>query len=218
MRKANASRLGGENVPGVESGKFLAPHGIAKGDIYVGEVGVTDWKTNFPDEEMPAVFRSTRCLQKLERVQGRAVALSRPRTWEATQCSLSDGGRVGRRESGEQDTFRSRLAPHQAVAERGLQGISDRTAACRVQAGRAGLTDSFASARKNPFMKAGCGKRLVCAADGGRRKEQSNEPPPTRQRGSGCNGRREGGSSTMNRADWQREEPEAQRKAEAFNR
>jgi hypothetical protein len=54
------------------SGKFLAPHGIAldsRGDIYVGEVGVTDWKTSFPDEDMPAVVRATRCLQKLERVQ-----------------------------------------------------------------------------------------------------------------------------------------------------
>jgi hypothetical protein len=66
------ARLGGEEGPGLESGKFLAPHGIAldsRGDIYVGEVGVTDWKTNFPDEEMPAVVRATRCLQKLERVQ-----------------------------------------------------------------------------------------------------------------------------------------------------
>ena len=51
------ARLGGENGPGVESGKFLAPHGLAldsSGDIYVGEVGVTDWKTSFPDEAMPA--------------------------------------------------------------------------------------------------------------------------------------------------------------------
>jgi hypothetical protein len=65
------ARLGGEEGPGLESGKFLAPHGIAldsKGDIYVGEVGVTNWKTSFPDDEMPAVVRATRCLQKLERV------------------------------------------------------------------------------------------------------------------------------------------------------
>src|SRR6266404_1801356 len=50
--------------------------------------------------------------------------------------------------------------------------ISDRTAAHRVQAGRAGLTDTFASGRESPFMKAGCGKtaRPVCAADGGQRK------------------------------------------------
>ena len=50
------ARLGGENGPGLETGKFLAPHGIAldsKGDIYVGEVGVTDWKTSFPDTPMP---------------------------------------------------------------------------------------------------------------------------------------------------------------------
>ena len=45
------ARLGGENGPGLRAGKFLAPHGIAldsRGDIYVGEVGVTDWKTSFP--------------------------------------------------------------------------------------------------------------------------------------------------------------------------
>ena len=66
------ARLGGGDGPGVTSGKFLAPHGIAldsKSDIYVGEVGVTDWKTSFPDEEMPAVVRVTRCLQKLERIR-----------------------------------------------------------------------------------------------------------------------------------------------------
>jgi len=64
------ARLGGENGAGLEAGKFLAPHGIAldsKGDIYVGEVGVTDWKTSFPDTPMPAMVR---CLQKLERVKG----------------------------------------------------------------------------------------------------------------------------------------------------
>src|SRR5258708_38874779 len=64
------------------------------------------------------------------------------------------------------------VAPRQAVAERSLEGMSDCTAAHRVQAGRAGLTDTFASGRKSPFMKAGCGKtaRPVCAADGGQRK------------------------------------------------
>jgi hypothetical protein len=62
------ARLGGEDGPGVEAGKFLAPHGVAldsKGDIYVGEVGVTNWKTDFPDTPMPSVLR---CLQKLERI------------------------------------------------------------------------------------------------------------------------------------------------------
>src|SRR3954466_5844856 len=62
------ARLGGENGPGLEAGKFLAPHGIAldsKGDIYLGEVGVTDWKTSFPDTPMPAIVR---CLQKLEKI------------------------------------------------------------------------------------------------------------------------------------------------------
>ena len=68
---ARIARLGGENGPGVESGKFLAPHGIAldsNGDIYVGEVGVTNWGTSFPDKEMPAEVRRSRCLQKLERI------------------------------------------------------------------------------------------------------------------------------------------------------
>jgi hypothetical protein len=49
----------------------LAPHGIAldsKGDIYVGEVGVTDWKTSFPDTPIPPTVKVTRCLQKLEKV------------------------------------------------------------------------------------------------------------------------------------------------------
>ena len=65
------ARLGGEEGPGVSSGKFLAPHGLARdsrGDIYVGEVGVTNWKASFGDQEMPAEVRATRCLQKLERV------------------------------------------------------------------------------------------------------------------------------------------------------
>src|SRR5438132_147694 len=64
---------GGENGPGLDVGKFLAPHGIAldsKGDIYLGEVGVTNWKTSFPDTPMPPVVR---CLQKLERVSAAAT-------------------------------------------------------------------------------------------------------------------------------------------------
>ena len=71
------ARLGGENGPGLETGKFLAPHGIAldsKGDIYVGEVGVTDWKTSFPDTPMPPEVRVTRCLQKLEKIPRRKIS------------------------------------------------------------------------------------------------------------------------------------------------
>jgi hypothetical protein len=62
------SRLGGEEGPGLESGRFLAPHGLAvdsKGDIYVGEVSYTNWSTSFPDKAMPRPLRS---LQKLARV------------------------------------------------------------------------------------------------------------------------------------------------------
>ena len=65
------ARLGGENGPGLEPGKFLAPHGVAldsKGDIYVGEVGVTDWKTSFADTPMPPELKVVRCLQKLEKI------------------------------------------------------------------------------------------------------------------------------------------------------
>jgi DNA-binding beta-propeller fold protein YncE len=66
------ARLGGENGPGFESGKFLAPHGLAidsHGDIYVGEVGVTNWSTSFPNTPMPPEVNISRCLQKLARVQ-----------------------------------------------------------------------------------------------------------------------------------------------------
>jgi hypothetical protein len=62
------ARLGGKDGPGLEPGKFLAPHGLAidsKGDIYVGEVSYTNWKTSFPDTPQPKTIRS---LQKLARV------------------------------------------------------------------------------------------------------------------------------------------------------
>jgi DNA-binding beta-propeller fold protein YncE len=65
------ARLGGEHGPGLESGKFLAPHGLAmdsRGDIYVGEVGVTNWSTSFPTTPMPPEVNISRCLQKLARV------------------------------------------------------------------------------------------------------------------------------------------------------
>ena len=46
----------------------MAPHGLAldsKGDIYVGEVAYTNWKSSFPGTPMPNHLRS---LQKLEKV------------------------------------------------------------------------------------------------------------------------------------------------------
>jgi hypothetical protein len=67
-RGKRVARLGGEHGAGLEAGRFLAPHGVAldsRGDIYVGEVGVTNWKTSFPDTPMP---KPLRCLQKLARV------------------------------------------------------------------------------------------------------------------------------------------------------
>ena len=63
------ARLGGKDGPGLEPGKFLAPHGLAldsKGDIYVGEVAYTNWTTSFPDTPMQRPLRS---LQKLEKVE-----------------------------------------------------------------------------------------------------------------------------------------------------
>ena len=67
-RASLIARLGGEDGPGLEPGKFIAPHGLAldsKGDIYVGEVTYTNWPTSFPDQKMPRPLRS---LQKLERI------------------------------------------------------------------------------------------------------------------------------------------------------
>jgi hypothetical protein len=63
------ARLGGENGPGLEAGKFIAPHGIAldsRGDIYVGEVSYTDWPQTHPDQPIP---RGLRSLQKLRKVK-----------------------------------------------------------------------------------------------------------------------------------------------------
>jgi DNA-binding beta-propeller fold protein YncE len=62
------ARLGGGEGAGLEVGKFIAPHGLAldsAGDIYVGEVSYTNWKTSFPDTPMPRPLRS---LQKLEKI------------------------------------------------------------------------------------------------------------------------------------------------------
>jgi hypothetical protein len=64
----------------------------SKADIYIGEVGATDWKTNFPDEEMPAVVRATRCLQKLERMLQKSscsgfVSRDSVKAWESVYHS-----------------------------------------------------------------------------------------------------------------------------------
>jgi hypothetical protein len=60
------ARLGGESGPGLEPGKFIAPHGLAidsRGDIYVGEVSYTEFPRLFPDQKIAWRMRS---LQKLE--------------------------------------------------------------------------------------------------------------------------------------------------------
>jgi len=62
------ARLGGQEGAGTETGKFLAPHGLAldsRGDIYVGEVSYTNWPSSFPNVPRPDWVRS---LQKLETV------------------------------------------------------------------------------------------------------------------------------------------------------
>ena len=75
------ARLGGEDGPGIETGKFLAPHGLAldsRGDIYVGEVGVTNWKTSFPDTPMPPEVGAAAACRSWRRF--RAPAPAGPRT------------------------------------------------------------------------------------------------------------------------------------------
>ena len=62
------ARLGGEAGPGLETGKFVAPHGLAvdsRGDIYVGEVSYTEYPRLFPDQAVPWRMRSLQKLQKL---------------------------------------------------------------------------------------------------------------------------------------------------------
>ena len=62
------ARLGGGDGPGLDPGRFLAPHGLAvdsRGDIYVGEVAYTNWEASFGDEPRPEHLRT---LQKLERL------------------------------------------------------------------------------------------------------------------------------------------------------
>jgi len=62
------SRIGGEAGPGLETGKFVAPHGLAvdsRGDVYVGEVSYTEYPRLFPGNTVPWRMRS---FQKLERV------------------------------------------------------------------------------------------------------------------------------------------------------
>ena len=78
------ARLGGENGAGIETGKFLAPHGIAvdsRGDIYLGEVGVTNWKTSFPDTPMPPAVGSRAACRSWRRF---TTSLVRPSCYSVT--------------------------------------------------------------------------------------------------------------------------------------
>lgn len=59
----------GATPGGLAPDQFIAPHGIAvdsRGDIYVGEVSVTQWPQSFPDQPMP---KDLRCLRKLRKVR-----------------------------------------------------------------------------------------------------------------------------------------------------
>ena len=67
------ARLGGEAGPGLETGKFVAPHGLAvdsRGDIYVGEVSYTEYPRLFPDNAIPWRMRSLQKLQRLNQAPG----------------------------------------------------------------------------------------------------------------------------------------------------
>ncbi len=64
----NLARLGGRDGPGLEAGKFIAPHGLAvdsRGDVYVGEVSYTEYPRLFPDSKVPWRMRSLQKLKKL---------------------------------------------------------------------------------------------------------------------------------------------------------
>jgi hypothetical protein len=65
------ARIGGDassQVPGLAPDQFIAPHGVAvdsRGDVYIGEVSVTQWPQCFPDQPMP---ENLRCLRKLRKL------------------------------------------------------------------------------------------------------------------------------------------------------
>lgn len=62
------ARLGGEHGPGLETGRFIAPHGLAvdsRGDIYVGEVSYTEYPRLFVGRSIPFRMRSLQKLVKL---------------------------------------------------------------------------------------------------------------------------------------------------------
>lgn len=67
-RGRTLARLGGETGPGLEAGRFVAPHGLAvdsRGDIYVGEVSYTEFPRLFPGSSTPWRMRSLQKLRKL---------------------------------------------------------------------------------------------------------------------------------------------------------
>ena len=58
----------GHRPAGLEPGQFISPHGLAvdsRGDIYVGEVSFTNWRSRYPGQPVPNGLRS---LQKLVKI------------------------------------------------------------------------------------------------------------------------------------------------------
>jgi len=60
------ARFGGEH-PGLGREEFLGPHGLAvdsRGDLYIGEVSIAQWKPYF-GEPVP---KDVRCLRKFRKL------------------------------------------------------------------------------------------------------------------------------------------------------
>jgi hypothetical protein len=100
--------------------------------------------------------------------------------------------------AGSLDNPKALVASHQAMAKYRLEGISHEKAAHGVQAGQPCRTNTntLASDRESPFIKAGCGKTAcpVCVADGGepfnRRLLRPDSNEASEQSSLGCSGAR----------------------------
>src|ERR1035437_10109160 len=72
--------------------------------------------------------------------------------------------------AGSLDNPKAQVASHQTMAKYRLEGISHEKAAHGVQAGQPCRTNTLASDRESPFIKAGCGKSacpVVCPVKAG---------------------------------------------------
>ena len=109
----------------------------------------------------PRVMQGLAARLNLKRSQGRPWAGYRA----AKRVEFRGADPVRRREGNP----KALVASHQAMAKYRLEGISHEKAAHGVQAGQPCRTNTLASDRESPFIKAGSGKTAcpVCAADGG---------------------------------------------------